>query len=57
MHKLHYRCTYEIVASLETFQWNLYEEVLTESTKFFKDGGLYVRLDLANKETRSYGLL
>lgn len=29
----------------------------TESTKFFKDGGLYVRLDLANKGTRSYGLL
>lgn len=28
-----------------------------ESPKFFKDGGLYVRLDLANKETRSYGLL
>lgn len=29
----------------------------TASTKFFKDGGLYVRLDLANKGTRSYGLL
>ena len=57
MHKLHYRCTYAIVASLETFQCNLYEKVLTESTKFFRDGGLYVRLDLANKETRSYGLL